>query len=127
MASEANVERLFALPYFKNMFDQMIKPMGDAVGQILGVDEDVDPEIRARATTEAQQFTFQGMMGIVRNYYLESLTDAEVDYLCEAYQNPVFLKLQASASVMMPTMVAWFEENEEAMLRHIDKVLAEPA
>ncbi len=127
MASEANVERLFALPYFQQMFDQMIKPMGEAVGQILGVDEDVDPEIRARATTEAQQFTYRGMMGIVKSHYLEILSDEEVDYLIEAYQHPVFLKLLNSAKSVMPMMVTWFEENEEALLRHIDQVLAEPA
>jgi hypothetical protein len=128
MASEASIERLFALPYFQQMFDRMIKPLGDACMQLLSPDEDedIDPEILARANTAAQKFTYRGMMGLVRNHYLEILSDAEVDYLCEAYQNPVFLKLLNSAETMLPTMVAWLQDNEEALHQHIDEALAEP-
>lgn len=127
MADKMNVERLFTLPYFQQTFDQMVKPMADATGQVLCAQNDIDPKLLARATEEAHKFIYQGMVELVMNLYVEVLSDEEVEFLREAYQHPTFLKLQNSMQSMMPMMVAWFEENQELIQRSIERALDEAA
>lgn len=127
MADKLNVERLFTLPYFQQMFDQMVRPMADTMGQILCADDDIDPRLIAKVTEEAHRYIYQGMMELVMNLYIEVLSDEDVEFLREAYQHPAFLKLQNSMQSMMPMMVAWFEENQELIQRSIERALDEAA
>lgn len=125
MADKLNVERLFTLPYFQQMFDQMVKPMADTLGQILCDDDGIDPRLIAKVTEEAHRHIYQGMVELVMNLYVEVLSDEEVEFLREAYQHPAFLKLQNSMQSMMPMMVAWFEENQGLIQRSIERALDE--
>lgn len=123
MADKLNVERLFSLPYFQQMFDQMIKPLNDSLGQIHCAEDGLDPELYARITEEANRYIYQGLTGIMMDFFVDVLTDEDVDFLRAAYQHPAFLKLQLNLQSTIPMMIAWFEDNQEIIRRSIKTAL----
>ncbi len=126
MADKQNVERLFMLPYFQQMYEQTVKPMTDMMGQILYANTDVDPRLVGKVTEEmTNQYIYQEMMRHMMDLYVEFLTDEEVEFLREAYQHPAFLKLQISMLSLMPRVVSWFEENQEIIQSSIKRALDE--
>jgi hypothetical protein len=124
MASRVNVERLFTLPYFQETFDQMIRPMADVSAQVLCAEEDhIDPKILSNVVLDVHKYVYQGVMQIVMNLYTEVLSDEDVEFLYSVYQNPTMLKLKSGLQTLMPMMVAWYEENKEAIRHSVEIAL----
>lgn len=123
MADKSEVEVLINLPFFQNLFEQMMLPMLQSLKSFTAEDAalvtDSDDSVR-----EAYRFIFDGMMEVTADFYCEFLSNDEVRELVIMYQNPVFLKLQKSMEQVMPKMFAWFELHEEQIDELFEKIEA---
>ncbi len=123
MADRSEVEVLVNLPFFQNLFDQMMSPMLSSLDSYSA--DDVFPsEGSKESAVEAYRFIFDGMIEISADFYCEILTNSEVRELVVMYQSPVFLKLQVSMEQIMPKMLNWFEQNEERIDDLLEKANA---
>ena len=119
VANPMNVERLFALPFFQQMFEKMFEPLASSLGQNFYLNNEVDPALIPKVTDVAFKYIYQGMTKIIIDSMTKNLTDDEVDFLRLAYQHPGFLKMQDQMQSMIPEMNTWLEENQKLILDSI--------